>query len=64
MTVYVVVAEGKAITVVPVLTDKSPAGLHEYVGLAPQFAVQLAVKVTLLPLQIVVEAGEMDTVGV
>jgi len=32
------------------------------VGL-PQFAEQLAVRVTLFPLQIVVEAGEMETVG-
>ena len=29
VTVYVVVAEGKAMTVFPVLIDKSPEGLHE-----------------------------------
>jgi hypothetical protein len=30
---------------------------------APQFAVQIAVIVTLVPLQIVVEVGEMEIVG-
>ena len=48
---------GLAVTVAPVVDDKPVEGLQLYVE-AP-----LAVSDVLLPLQIVVEVGEMVTVG-